>query len=137
MFVMPENLDVIIKFFDCFCSFNATYDILLEKWEREPEWMDSQKEESLIRSMKTLLFEAAEKEILQLFNIPRVIVRLLKVAGSDTNALLLRYLNIIKFKQPQDGNMLASENAKIIVHFNILTEHLSEFVKTVTFTLRH
>lgn len=107
MFVMPENLDVIIRFFDCFCSFNATYDILLEKWGREPEWMDSQKTEALISSVKALLFEAAEKEILQLFNIPRVIVKLLRVAGSETTELLQKYLTIIKLKQPQDGNLRA------------------------------
>ena len=121
MFVMPENLDVIIKFFDCFCSFDATYDILLEKWGREPEWMDSQKTAALIVSVKALLFEAAEKEILQLFSIPRLIVKLLRVARSEANELLQKYLTVIKLKQPQDGNLRVQENAKVIVHFNILT----------------
>lgn len=36
MFVIMENLDVIMKFFWCFSKFNATYQLLLEKWNDDP-----------------------------------------------------------------------------------------------------
>lgn len=49
MFVIEENLEVIMKFFGCFSKFNGTYHLLLEKWNNDSEWMDGEKLEIIMK----------------------------------------------------------------------------------------
>jgi hypothetical protein len=40
-----------MKFLGCFSKFNVTYSLLLEKWNADPQWIDVEKMEIIMRNV--------------------------------------------------------------------------------------
>lgn len=93
MFVLEDNMEVIMRFFEFFSRFNATYQLLLDKWANQPEWFDQEKINAIVESLQSLFEgEDATRELLPLSNVPKVIVKLLAAAGKTIFPLLRKYL---------------------------------------------
>lgn len=44
-----------MKYFDCFCGFNKSYELLLHKWNKDPTWITQEIKASILKNIETLL----------------------------------------------------------------------------------